>query len=438
MRQRTLPIAGIGTPGPYRLVASFLTSSLVAFGLTAIALVDAADDLARGTFAAPDVLLAAHLLVLGFLTLGVGGAAFHILPLVLRGTPHSGRAWASLACLLSGSLLAVGIARHAVALTWAAAAVFGVGLALLLGECLRLVARSPGGRIAVVSRFGVTATAVHAILSVAVGAVLFDARWRPWAGIPHERLIAIHLHLAVVGAITLLIVTVGRALVPMLASAPAAPKRRFPTDEVAVTVALWIGVAGLAAGETWLVALGGALLVAAVARFLALVARTLRTRRVPAVEGPLLHALAGIAFLAESAVLGALLLDRPGDTAVLAAYVLSILLGWGAGVTLGHVGKLLSLSAWTWWPPGPRPRQSAFYHGKAWTAEVVAFAAGVELMIAGSLAGSVPVSRAGAVLLVLAAVLALRGAVATLSLTPIPRVPRARDGGSAPPQADRG
>ena len=247
MRRRALPIAGVGTPGPYRLVAAFLCASLVGFLLSALATVPAADDLANGSFASQDVLLVVHLFSLGFLPLAVGGAALHVLPLVLRGRPDARRGWVAFACLLPGPLLAVGIARHHDALVWVTGMVVAVGLALVLAEATRLVVRSPRGRIVVVSRFGVLATAVHAGLGFLLGPLLFSLRWRPWAGIPHDRLIAIHLHLTVIGVLTLLIVTVGRTLVPMLAVAPTAPKRGFPAEEAAITAGLWISIVGFAA-----------------------------------------------------------------------------------------------------------------------------------------------------------------------------------------------
>ena len=418
MRTRALPIAGVGAPGPYRLVAAFLVCSLVGFLLAALATVRAADDLANGSFASPDVLLAVHLFALGFLPLAVGGAALHVLPLVLRGRPDARRGCVALACLLPGPLLAVGIARHRDTLTWVMGTIVAVGLALVLFEATLLVVRSPRGRTVVVSRFGVLATAVHAALGFLVGPLLFSLRWKPWAGIPHDRLIAIHLHLTVIGAITLLIVTVGRTLVPMLAVAPTAPKRRFPTEEAAITAGLWISIAGFAAGERWAVAVGGATIVVAVARFLALVARTFHARRVPTVEGPLLHALTGIIFLVQATVLGVVLLDRPHDERLVTAYAITLLIGWGVGVTLGHVGKLLSLSAWTWWPPGPRPKQTAFYSRTVWAAEAAVFLVGAELLMVGVLTESSPVATGGASLLVPASVLALWGAARTISLVP--------------------
>lgn len=398
---------------PFGVVGAYLVAALVAFLLTALAFVGAADELARGGLAAPDVLLAAHLLALGFLPLAVGGAALHVLPVFLRSRPTPVRCLAALVGLAAGPVLAVGIARGVPGLTWPALVVFALGLLLLLWEVGSLVACAPRGKLLVVSRLGVVAAALNGAASVALGGVLFSVQWRAWAGIPHDRLIAIHLHLAVLGCLTLLILTVGRTLGPMLALAPTAPKRRVPTDELLVVTGTWVAVGGLAASISIVVLAGAVLALAGLTRFVALLVRTARGRRTASLEAPLAHFLVGLVFLAQAAVLSALLFTGRRGPAELAAYAVFLLLGWAAGVTLGHVGKLLSLSAWTWWPPGERPKQAAFFAGKAWTLEVVAFAAGVELLAVGALVENAGLARAGAAFLVAAALLALGGALWT-------------------------
>jgi hypothetical protein len=138
-----------------------------------------------------------------------------------------------------------------------------------------------------------------------------------------------------------------------------------------------------------------------------------RGRRLP-IEAPLVHLLAGVLFLAQAALLGALmLLGAVSAQRGIVAYVLFLLFGWAGGVTLGHLGKLLSLSLWVWWPPGPRPKQDALYSRGVWLVEAAAFAGGVELLAIGSLAGTVELVRAGGVLLVSAVSLAVVGAGAT-------------------------
>ena len=74
------------------------------------------------------------------------------------------------------------------------------------------------------------------------------------------------------------------------------------------------------------------------------------------------------------------------------AYVILLLLGWAAGITLGHTGKLLSLSIWASWPPGPRPKQAALYPRRLWQAETVLFALGVEGLTAGALLRAQPLA----------------------------------------------
>jgi hypothetical protein len=102
----------------------------------------------------------------------------------------------------------------------------------------------------------------------------------------------------------------------------------------------------------------------------------------------------------------------------LPAYVVLLLLGFVAGVTLGHHGKLLSLSLWVWWPPGPRPKQEHLYPRRLWLAGAGAFSAGVELAAAGAYWTSATVVRVGAVLVLVASVVAVAGAAVTWSRRP--------------------
>lgn len=412
-RVRSAPLPGIGAAAPFRLVATLLISSLVVFAMTALAFLDAADELARGALATPAVLLAAHLLALGFLPLAVAGAALHVLPIFLRVQPRPSVGWLAFGGLAAGPALAVAIARHEPGLAWPALALVVAGLAALLAEVARLVVSAPRGKLLVVSRLGVALAGLNGMLSFLLGVVLFRVQWQPWAGIPHERLIAIHLHLAAVGCLTLLIVSVGRTLVPMLAMAPAAPRRSVPLEELLLASGTWLVVGGLAVGSLPLVLAGLAPTAVALGRFAALALRTARTRRSPSLEPPLGHVLVGLVLLCEAVVLAGVLASGRREPEVLAAYAVLVLLGWAAGVTLGHLGKLLALSAWTWWPPGERPKQEVFFDRRAWALALVSFAGGVQLLALGPLLASATVGRLGGLLLVVTALLALGGALRT-------------------------
>jgi hypothetical protein len=84
--------------------------------------------------------------------------------------------------------------------------------------------------------------------------------------------------------------------------------------------------------------------------------------------------------------------------------------GWAGGIVVGHAGKLLSLSLWVWWPPGPRPKQASLYPRRLGLAEAAAFTIGVELLALGVLIGSTSVARTGAATLLGSAVLTAAGA----------------------------
>jgi len=67
----------------------------------------------------------------------------------------------------------------------------------------------------VASRTGVALVTVHVAAALVLGALVFSHGDEPYAGVDHGRWLLVHLHLAVLGWLTLLIVTVGRTLAPM-------------------------------------------------------------------------------------------------------------------------------------------------------------------------------------------------------------------------------
>jgi hypothetical protein len=397
----------VGGPVALPLLGAYFGVSLVGWVAASVALVAAAPELAAGDAGAARPVLTVHLLALGFLPLAVAGGTFHLLPVMLRNPLRSERRlWIALPLLaLGASLVAPGAAFDLAAPLWPGAALLTGGLALVLVELVGLVVRAPAGRMLIASRTGVSLSLFHVVAALTLAAVVFDHGEAPLLGVSHDRWLLVHLHLAALGWLALLIVTVGRTLGPMLALAPAAPPRGWPLEELLLTLGLWLLVAGIAGDLTPLAYTGAALVLLALGRFAALVARVGRTRRIEP-EGPLLHLLAGAVFLAQAAVLGLVLLAGVGpEQRGLAAYVLLLLGGWAAGVTLGHLPKLLSLSIWVWWPPGPRPKQEALYPRRLAQLEAALFAAGIEIAAVGVYAGSGAAARAGASVVAAAAVL---------------------------------
>ncbi len=411
-RLRPLPLAerrAVGGPVSRGLLAAYFAVALACWLAATATAIFAAPDLAAAHPLASAPVLTVHLIALGVLPFAVSGASFHLLPVMLRNELASERAlWIALPLLAGGLLVASGLGRQAAPLVWAGGTMLVGGLAIVLAEVLTLVARAPRGRTLIVSRLGVAFSCAHVVAALCLGAAIFSQD-APFAGLGYGRWLLIHLHVALLGWIALLILTVGRNLVPMLAQAPAAARRTLPLEELGLVAGLWLLVAGIGTQERALTLAGGALVVVAIARFASLVARVGLSRRGP-LEAPFAHLLVGGLFLGQAAAFGLAAAAGAGGTRLVSAYVVLLLVGWAGGVVVGHVGKLLSLSLWVWWPPGPRPKQASLYPRRLGLAEAAAFAIGVELLALGVLVGSRSVSRAGAATLLVSAALTVAGA----------------------------
>lgn len=403
----------VGRPAPFRIVARYFASALLCLVAATIALARAAPELAAGRPTSPPVLLAVHLIALGFLPFAVGGGALHILPVLLRNGAPAWRARLALPLLWAGPVLAYGISSHRSPVVYPAAIVTGTGVVLLLTEVGVLVYAAPRGRIVLASRVGVVFSGVHALMAFVLGALVFGIGWRPFRALSDDRLVAIHLNLAVLGWLTMLIIAVGRTLGPMLAVAPAAGERRLPVDELLLAGGLWLVLAGIATAPAAAEA-GAALILIALVRFGLLMNRVRQEHRLRGFEGPIAHFLTGLAFLAQAALTGLWLLhERRPSGRLEELYVLFLLGGWAAGVTLGHLGKLFSLSAWASWPPGPRPKQASLYPRRTWLVEALLFTVGIETLAVGILAHSQPTAYLGASALIASAATATAATLAT-------------------------
>jgi hypothetical protein len=416
MTSRPLPLLHSGRPAPWSVVAPLFLAALAGWAAAAAVLLAAAPDVAVGRLSAEGPVLAAHLVGLVLFPFAVAAAAWHLLPAMLRNDlPNVPRLRFAAALLAGGAVLAPAIALDLRALGWTGAAALLGGLALVGREVVGLIRRAPRGKLLVVSRPGLVLALAHALVAFALGGVAFGSGGPEPLGIVYERLLLVHVLVALLGWLTVLVLVVGRTLVPMLSVAPAPEPRRAPLVEVAFLAGLWLCLAGLALGARPLAAAGvlamAASLVAPVAAFLRAAARgTIGPR-----EGPAAHLLSGVAFLAQAAALGTLgLLGALDARRAAIACVLLLLAGWAAGVIVGHVGKLLALSAWANWPPGPRPKQAELYPRLPWRAEAALHLVAVELLTAAALAQSATTARAGAALLAVSAALAASGAVLTV------------------------
>jgi len=179
--------ARVGRPAPAALVASYFLAALIAWLAATIALVAAAPQLAEAWIASAEVLLAVHLVGVGFLPLAVTGAVLHVLPALLRNDASPARGWTALPLLCAGPVLAFAIAHDHDPLTWIAASAETAGFVVVAWEIVALVVRAPHGRMLLASRVGILLSTFNAAAALAVGAGLADRGFRPLLGIPHDR-----------------------------------------------------------------------------------------------------------------------------------------------------------------------------------------------------------------------------------------------------------
>jgi hypothetical protein len=410
-------MAETGQPAPFRLGAPAFLVALSGWVAATVLLLASTPELARGAIGDAGPVGAAHAVGLVFFPFAVAAAAWQLLPVMLRTDPARPRArWLVLALLAAGAPLTVGVATGRDMLAVAGAVLLAAGLLLLLAELGSLIRGAPSGRMLVVSRPAVALAGAHAAAAFALGAiVLADGGPEP-LGVSYERLLLIHLALALIGWLTVLIAAVGRTLVPMLGLAAAAPRRTVPAAELLLVTGLWLFIAGIVDAIDALLVVGVVVMLAGLGAPVRLFVRVARSGKIGVREGPVAHVAVGLAFLLQAAVLAlAAAAGVVADRRAAVAGVLFLGVGWAVGVIVGHAGKLISLSGWGSWPPGPRPKQAALYPRAGWHVEVVLFAVGAELLAVGVVSESETVTRVGALALVAAALAALGCAGATVT-----------------------
>ncbi|MGD9696194.1 MAG: hypothetical protein AB7V42_11100 [Thermoleophilia bacterium] len=420
-RRTTERQATVGGP-PWPLPVSLLATAAVAQIAGASALVVAAPDLARGVYYGPAQLGAVHLVGVAFLTVAIVAALLQLVPVLLRtpvGRPvRTGIAAGALAAGSWGLAIGLWLARDGLIATGGTLLVLGG--AVIVGDLTAALARAGRAGTLSASGAGLAASTVWLALVLGLGGLMAANRIDPFLEVDRLRLMAAHAAIAIVGWIGGTIIAIALRLAPMFALSHG--YRRGPG---VVALVLWhASVApiaiGLGLGRPELAAAGGALLLGACLAacwFVVDVARHRRRRP----EAPLVHLGLGLTAAGSAVALMLTAWAGPGDPrrAAIPATILAVV-GLGAGVTSGHMFKVVPMLVWTGryahlaGTPGA-PRLSDLYPAPLAAVEAAAFAAGLALLTGGVAAGAPLVARAGALLLVVAAA-AVASAVAVVVL----------------------
>lgn len=398
---------------------ALLAAGAVSWLAASLFLASAADDLARGAWYGPQQLAAVHLVGLGVLSSAIAAVLLHLGPSMSRAPILLG-AWPGVLLIAGGWLLAMGLWRGVSALEAAGgslAALGALGLATAIAGLWRARRDTWPEPLA-----GLSAGALWLVLVVVVGVLMVIERRHPFLGVDRSHLLGAHGAAAVLGWIGTSILGVGSRMAPMMLMAP--PARLWL---VRASLGVWqagvvLLVIGLAVGARPPVVAGVAVLLAALSLWVAYLVQTLR-RRMRAVGPAVPQFAVGIACLATSAVL---VLAAPQSRAASAGLVLA-LVGFGGGVTMGHLQVLLPTMCWRIRFGGLRRRTGvvppvAHLAPRALTGlSGGLFAASLALFGVGVAAGAPTVARIGGVLLLLSAV-CVAAVVAVALLRRAPRV----------------
>ncbi|MDD5304394.1 MAG: hypothetical protein PHS14_14955 [Elusimicrobia bacterium] len=403
------PPLNLAKSPPLDLPMRHFAAAAVAFWIFAAAFALGTNRFLGFDFEAKWVLGLVHLLTLGWITMTIFGAICQLSPVLWEtplAWPQAARwAWWAFMLGLSGFVgeLWTGGDRY-----WIPA----VLLVVAIGAYLACFART----MIIAPRLDWTARHLAVSISFLAAVITLGLMlaWDRQRGVlfrdPRGALIA-HIHLALVGWVSLTIVGVSYRLVSMFALAHVDSKT---PGRLALALAL-AGLVGLALDGLFfgrrLLPLWACLLAAAYAAYAWQMRRifSARNRRIdPALAHTLLALAGGAAWVALGLGLAFGLL--PDDTNVLAAYVYAALVGWATPFILGQVHKIVPFLVWLhlfgnrpWTAKSPPPKMTELASEKLAWAEFSAMAPAVALGIAGFLKESEPLLRAGALFLLAAA-----------------------------------
>ena len=396
----------IGTPmpaaGSLALAGEHFAASILYLLVGSACLVWIAPDLAAGLYPQPRVAAVTHLFTLGWLTTTIFGALYQLLPVALGAAPRWPRlGHVSFWSFVPGvALFAAGIATGKTALHHAGIGLLTVGIVLLIVNVVASLARS---RARDVTWAGITIALAFLASTLVLGVVLLHNIHTGFLAEDRLRVLAVHIHVALIGWALVMIVGVSHRLLPMFLLAHNADTRWTRRALLLLATGVPVLGTGIAIASTWLTWIGAVLLVAGVACFVTQAAMFLRARVRRKLDVGMRFAEVAVGFLVLATALGvALLVGGVSHTRLATAYVLVGLLGGIVLYVVGHFYKIVPLLAWTVryrdrLGRGAVPTVAATFSPRVAYVQLVTMTIGVVAMDGGTLAGHVHCVRAGAI-----------------------------------------
>jgi hypothetical protein len=386
-----------GAP-PFRLPGTHFAGAIIWLVLAGAGLVAIAPDLAAARFLAPRVFAVTHLYTLGVIVGSVFGALYQFYPMSLGAGARSIRVGVAGAWLLHAGVALV-VAGFWFWRPWLQAAGWSA-LFLSIG-CIAWNLLPHRRRMTQGRQVATYVSAAHSFLGLALflGGARIGASLGWWE-IDRLGAIAAHFHLAAFGFAGMTAVGVGGRMIPMFLVAGPAPERPMRIIGPAASAGLIALAGGLLFDLRPLVWLGAFLGLSAAVLFVFTVAGFFRSRLIRRLEPAFGHVQVGFLCLVLALVAGTVQLGLPGMSARgWVVYAELTLLGWLVVFITGIWYRLFPFLIWLhfYGRSGERVRSAGelVQRGTAWVA-LFLLAAGLGLLVAGSLSGSAGITSGGA------------------------------------------
>jgi len=379
-----------------------------------------APELAIGAYPSPHVAAVTHLFTLGWLTTTIFGALYQLLPVALGAPVRSVRMGHASFCAFApgAGIFAAGVATNSTVLHH-----LGIGL-VATGVVLAVVNFAISLRRATLRDVTWAAVVVAlGFLSIALvlGVVLLHNLRTGFLADARVRVLAVHLHMALVGWALVMMTGVSHRLLPMFLLSHA-PDTRWTKRALALlgigVLALCVGLDARIPAVTWIAL---ALLEGGVGCFVWQVHSFYRARVRRSIDAGMRFVVSALAFLVVSSALGAAVLARGISHPRLATiYVMVGLLGGIVLFVIGFFYKIVPLLAWTVryrdrLGKGTAPTVAATFSSRIAHLQLGLMSLGVAALALGTAAGSTNAVRGGA-LLFLSGVLLFVSQIARVAL----------------------
>ena len=333
-----------------RLPGEYFAAALLFLSVGAIGLIWIAPELSAGLYLSPHVAGVTHCFTLGWLSMTIFGALYQLLPVALGVSIHSERAGhASFWTFAPGvALFASGVAFSSLMLRYIGIVLISVGVLCLVinvGLSLRRVAKRD------VIWAAVTIALSFLTLTLVLGALLAENLHASFLGDWRVRVLAVHLHIALLGWVLMMIVGISHRLLPMFLLAHNTDTRWTRRALTGLAAGVLVLSCGLTVNHrlpyVTLPWVGLLLVESGIACFLTQAVLFFKARKRPRLDAGLRHAATALIFLAATAALAPLVLisgveHRNLDT----AYVLLGVLGGLSLYVIGQFYKVVPFLAW--------------------------------------------------------------------------------------------